>query len=345
MARPSLLDTEICRIFKTRYPIWNVGFGSGARAELAAAVSNAGGLGVIGGTHVPVERIAEEVAKVRALTDKPFGVNFILQGIVNLPNLADLIRERILRWFEVGAPVIVFFWGDPAEFVKEAHRAGTKVVLQAGSVDEARAAKDAGVDAIIAQGFEAGGHVKSHIALATFLPTVVDAVAPLPVLAAGGIADGRGIVAALDLGAQGVSLGTRFVASREAYVRDEYKERLVSATAEDTYYTDLYDVGWPNAPHRTLRTKAIEEWEAAGRPPIGKRPAEGVAIGIEHRPWGDVEVKRYAPFMLTPDFDGQAEYAPLWAGESVELVRDVKPAGDIVRDLVREAEEVLARRV
>ena len=144
MARPSPLDTEICRTFGTRYPIWNVGFGSGARAELAAAVSNAGGLGVIGGTHVPVERIAEELAKVRALTDKPFGVNFILQGIVNLPNLADLIRERILRWFEVGAPVMVFFWGDPAEFVNEAHRAGTKVVLQAGSVDEARAAKDAG---------------------------------------------------------------------------------------------------------------------------------------------------------------------------------------------------------
>jgi len=181
--------------------------------------------------------------------------------------------------------------------------------------------------------------------LSTLLPAIVDAVRPLPVLASGGIADGRGLVAALDLGAQAVSLGRRFVASAESNVVPEYRERIVRARAADAvFYEDLYDVGWENAPHRTLRTRAVEEWETAGRPPSLARPGEGTSIGIDHRPWGDVEVKRYAPFMLAPTFEGHSEYAPLWAGESCELVNDVKPAGDIVRDIVREAERVLRAR-
>ena len=154
-----------------------------------------------------------------------------------------------------------------------------KVFIQVGSVAEATAAAEAGVDAIIAQGMEAGGHVKSTTALSTIVPAVVEAVRPVPVIASGGIADGRGLVAALGLGAQAVSIGTRFLACEEAHVPREYKERVVRSTAEDTVYTSLFDVGWPDAPHRVLRNKAIAEWEAAGRPPTGKRPGEGTVIG------------------------------------------------------------------
>lgn len=344
MARSSALRTEFCERLGVDHPILNAGVGLGAGPALAAAVSNAGGCGVIGLSSVPAEKIGDIVAKTRTLTDRPFGANMIIASLTK-PEVADLVRGRVRAILEAHVPLLVLFWGDPTEFVVDAHRTGTMVVVQIGSVDEARSAARAGVDGVIAQGVEAGGHVRSRVSLSTLLPAVVDAVRPLPVLASGGIADGRGLVAAMDLGAQAVSLGTRFVASVESNVVPEYRDRIVRARASDAvFYEDLYDVGWENAPHRTLRTRAVEEWEAAGRPPSGARPGEGTSIGVDHRPWGDIEVKRYAPFMLAPTFEGQSEYAPLWAGESCELVNEVKPAGDIVRDIVREAEQILAGR-
>ncbi|MEX2046235.1 MAG: nitronate monooxygenase [Chloroflexota bacterium] len=340
MSRPSL-RTAFCELLGIEHPILNAGVGLGAGPALAAAVSNAGGCGVIGLSSVPAERIGELIGATRALTDRPFGANMIIASLAD-PAHADIVRARVRAIIDQRVPLLVLFWGDPAEFVADAHRHGTRVLVQVGSVEEAQAAARAGVDGVIAQGLEAGGHVRSRVALSTLVPSVVDAIRPVPVLASGGIADGRGLVAALDLGAQAVSLGTRFVASVESNVVPEYRERIVNARAADAvYYEDLYDVGWANAPHRTLRTRAVDEWNAAGRPPSGARPGEGTSIGVDHRPWGDVEVKRYAPFMLAPTFEGASEYAPLWAGESCELVNDVKPAGDIVRDLVREAEQIL----
>jgi NAD(P)H-dependent flavin oxidoreductase YrpB (nitropropane dioxygenase family) len=199
------------------------------------------------------------------------------------------------------------------------------------------------VDAVIAQGAEAGGHVKGKIALAALLPGVVDALRPLPVLASGGIGDGRGIAAALLLGAVGVSLGTRFVASEEAYTVREYKERIARAGAEDTVYSEfLFDGMWPDAPHRALRNGVVREWEAAGSPPSGKRPGEGFVIARAKRADGtEVEVKRYSSFMITPGDDVDIEEAPLWAGQSVSTIHEIKPAGDIVRDLAREADALL----
>src|SRR5262249_44774672 len=224
-----------------------------------------------------------------------------------------------------------------------AHRRGTKVFIQVGSVEEAKAAAEAGVDAIIAQGVEAGGHVKSTTSLSTIVPAVVEAVKPVPVIAAGGIANGRGLVAALSLGAQAVSMGTRFLCSEETRVIQAYKERVVKSKAEDTVYTYLFDVGWPDAAHRVLRNKAVDEWEAAGRPASGRRPGEGSTIGTTLIVDIPLEIPRNGLLPPMSGFTGDIEQAGLYAGESCRLVNDIKPAAQNVRDVGREAEEVMER--
>jgi NAD(P)H-dependent flavin oxidoreductase YrpB (nitropropane dioxygenase family) len=338
--------TRICDLLDIEHPILSVGFGSGARAELAAAVSNAGGLGVIGASGQPPDVLRGLVAQTRELTDRPFGANLILHTMGD-PDRLPAIRERYEALVEERVPLLVYFEGDPAPFVDDAHAAGVKIAIQVGSPEEARRAAAAGVDLVIAQGLEAGGHIAATASLFVNLPTIVDAVAPLPVLASGGIADGRGLAAALMLGAEGVSLGTRFVASEEAYVREEWKQRVVDAGAEDTVYSDdLFDVWWPGVPHRALRARVFEEWDEAGRPASGERPHEGDPIGVyDSARHGPVEIPRYASFMMTPLFDGDVELGPLWAGESAALVDEILPAGEIVRRIAAQADEVLAARV
>ena len=341
------LQTPLCRALGIDYPILNVGFAESAGPELAAAVSNAGGGGVLGASGVPAHETLRRIERVRKLTDRPFGVNIIIASLER-PGVSEEwraeVRARVVGIIQDGVPFIVFFWGDPAPFVEEAHRYGVKVFIQVGSVEEAKSAAAAGVDAIITQGFEAGGHVKAKESIWEVLPEAVKAVAPVPVLASGGIGNGAGIARALRLGAQGVSLGTRFVACEEAYIHQAYKDRVVRSRAEDTFYSaDLFDGGWPGAPHRVIKNKTFEEWDAAGRPPPGSRPGEGTIIGTLRYPWGEEEEwPRYAAGMIVPDFEGDLEYAPMWAGESVGDVKDVKPAGEVVRDLVREAEAALA---
>jgi nitronate monooxygenase len=330
-----MLRTPLCHQLGIEQPLFSAGMGGGmAGPELVAAVSNAGACGVLGMGGLPAPYIRQQIRQLRSLTDRPFGVNLLL----------PLLQEgQIEVCCDEKVPILVLFWGDPKPFVAEAHRCGTKVFIQVGSVAEAAAAAEAGVDAIIAQGIEAGGHVKSTTALSTIVPRVVEAVKPIPVIAAGGIADGRGLVAALSLGAQAVSMGTRFLASREAQATPEYKERVVRSTAEDTVYSSLFDVGWPNAPHRVLRTKAITEWEAAGRPPLGQRPGEGSVIGTMPLAGTRVEVMKYAVFPPMPGFSGDIEDTALYAGESCALVHTIKPAAQIVRDVVREVEDVMAQ--
>jgi NAD(P)H-dependent flavin oxidoreductase YrpB (nitropropane dioxygenase family) len=335
------LHTPLCDLMGIRYPIFCAGFGSAAGPEIAAAVSNAGGFGVLGISGFAPEHVEKLVGRTRALTALPFGVNTIID------ENEDGDREWLLKQVETAGALkvaaVVLFWGDPEPYVEPAHRLGLKVLIQVGSVEEARAAASAGVDAVIAQGLEAGGHVRGTTSIWDLLPATVRALKPLPVLASGGIGDGAGIARALQFGAQGVSLGTRFVASDEAWVHPGYKQRIVDSRAEDTVYNTLYDVWWPNAPHRTLRNKTIEEWEAAGRPPSGSRPGEGTSIGRRRLSTGElVEWPRYAIGTVPPDFEGDWEYAPLWAGESCSDVNDIKPAGEIVRDLVRDAEAALA---
>jgi NAD(P)H-dependent flavin oxidoreductase YrpB (nitropropane dioxygenase family) len=214
-------------------------------------------------------------------------------------------------------------------------------MVQVGSVDEAKSSAAAGIDVVIVQGVEAGGHVRGTTALSVVLPAAVAAVRPLPVIASGGIADGRGIAAALSLGAQAVSMGTRFLCSEEARALGSYKERVVNSRAEDTVYTTLFDIGWPDAPHRVLRNKATAEWEAAGRPPSGRRPGEGSIIGTMALGDLTIEVPRYSVMSPQLGFEGDIEQAALYAGESCTLVNDIRPAGAIVRDLAHEAEELV----
>jgi NAD(P)H-dependent flavin oxidoreductase YrpB (nitropropane dioxygenase family) len=333
-----MLKTRLCQLLGIDHPVLSAGMALAAGPALAAAVSNAGGCGVIGGGGNGEAYVRDVVARTRALTDRPFGLNVILGDQED-----DEDIRLIDAFLELGLPVLVFFWGNPGRFVERAHRKGTKVLMQVGSVDEARRAAATGVDAIIAQGAEAGGHVRGTTALSVLVPEVVDAVKPVPVIASGGIADGRGLAAALALGAEGVSLGTRFVASQEFSTPPGYKEAVVAAKAADTVYSEfLFDVGWPDAPHRVIRNQVVREWEAAGRPPSGKRPGEGTIIGRRTGAYPS-EIQRYRSTTPTEEFVGDVELLPFWAGQSCSLVSDVKSAGDIVRDLVREAEEVIER--
>jgi NAD(P)H-dependent flavin oxidoreductase YrpB (nitropropane dioxygenase family) len=327
-----MLTTPLCRLLGIEHPIFSVGMGTCAGPELAAAVSSAGACGVLGTAGLPAKIVRQQIGRLRSLTDKPFGVNRIL----------DHSQEGQLEaCFEARIPLLVLFWGDPGPYVRQAHDQGTKVFMQVGSVDEAKAAADAGVDAIIAQGVEAGGHVKGTVSLSALLPAVVAAVQPIPVIASGGIATGQGLVAALSLGAQGVSVGTRFLASEEAFIPPEYKERILRSRAEDTVYCELFDIGWP-APHRVLRNKAVAEWEAAGRALPGRRPGEGTIIGTLPRGGKTVDVVRYSAMVPAPGFVGDLEYTALYCGESCALVNDIKPAALIVRGMVREAEQAIA---
>jgi nitronate monooxygenase len=340
------LDTPLCSLLGCRFPVLSVGFSAGAGPELVAAVSNAGGFGVLGASGMAPELICAEVERTRGLTGRPFGVNLLIAA--DPPEYLDEDRDAIVAEIAAaaaaGAAAVVLFWGDPAPFVQAAHAGGLKVLIQVGSVEEAEAAVVAGVDAVIAQGIKAGGHVRGTTSIWELIPRTVEAVSPTPVLASGGIGDGAGLARALELRAQGVSLGTRFVASEEANIHPEYKRRIVSGNASETVLTlDLFDVAWPDAPHRTLRNRIHEEWEAAGRPPSGKRPGQGTAIGRNRSSSGEIEDwPRYADGMATPEFDGDIEYVPLWAGESISVVNDIKPAGEIVKDLVRDAADTLA---
>lgn len=305
-----------------------------APPALVAAVSNAGALGMLGtGTLRDTKEIRRLIAEARRLTDRPFGANLILRGQSD-------IGERLAACLEAGAQVISFFWDDPSPYIAPVHDAGRLVMFTAASADAARRAVDAGVDIVIAQGWEAGGHVRGQVATLPLIPRVVDAVAPIPVVAAGGIADGRGMAAALALGASGVWMGTRFLMSDEAATHPAHRDLIRHAQETDTVYTTVFDIGWPDAPHRALRNSTIRAWEAAGRPPSGQRPGEGEVLGysLAREP-----IVRYPSLTPVADTTGNVEAMSLYAGQTVGLVTQSQPAGDIVRAVAEEAIRVLQR--
>src|SRR2546430_2999757 len=222
------LRTPLCDLLGIEHPILNVGFAAGAVPELAAAVSNAGGLGVLG-VGLPPDEIRRRITRTRELTSRPFGGNIILAALAN-PHFdektRELHRQRILLALEERLPVLVLFWGDPAPFVGPTHDAGAKLLVQVGTVEEAAAAAKAGVDAVIMQGSEAGGHVKATRSIWDTLPAAVKATGRTPVIASGGIGDGRGIARALGMGAQGGAPGTPFVAGDWDWSHSPYTPRV-----------------------------------------------------------------------------------------------------------------------
>ena len=325
------MKTELCERLGIDFPIIQAPIGSAAGAPLAAAVSDAGGLGTVAVTAFGVEVAREKIREVRARTSKPFSTN-LLMSFPYEEVLEVCLEERV--------PAVSFFWGDPSPYVERFHAAGATVLLQVGSVEEARQAVDAGVDIIVAQGWEAGGHVRGDVATLPLVPSVVDAVAPVPVVAAGGIVDGRGLAAVLALGAAGAWIGTRFLASEEVSIHPDYRERVLRGTAAETVHTMLFDVKWPDAPHRVLRSSTFTAWEAAGRPTSGQRPGEGDVLATDA--YGNTVV-RYQSATARSDHEGDIEAFPLWAGQGVGLVNKVQPAGEIVREIAGDAQRTLER--
>jgi NAD(P)H-dependent flavin oxidoreductase YrpB (nitropropane dioxygenase family) len=331
-----MLHTRLCDLLGIEVPIVAAPMGPDLTGpELVAAVSNAGGLGILQAQFHPPALLRHELRRLRELTERPFGVNFILHFPVE-EHVAICLQERV--------PLLDFFWGDPSPYVERAHEAGVKVCQQVGSVEAAQRAVEAGVDLIIAQGVEAGGHVAGEVTTMALVPRVVDAVAPTPVVAAGGIADGRGLVAALALGAEGVALGSRFLATAEANAHPLYKAKIVASTEEDTVRTILFGHGWPNAPHRTLRTAFVREWlgnEAQGQESRADEPVIG-----QTRIAGQVmPVLRFMGFPPNAEASGDIESMDLLAGQSIGLIREIKPAATLVRELVDEAREVIEQRL
>ena len=330
-----MLRTRLCEMLGIEVPIIAAPMGFVTGVELAAAVSNAGGLGIMSWSVSPPEILRQQIRQLRERTSKPFGVNLILHFPVD---------EQITVCIEERVPVLSFFWGDSSPYVRRAHDAGIKVFDQVGSVAAAQRCAAAGVDVIIAQGYEAGGHVAGRVALSVLVPRVVDAVAPVPVAAAGGIADARGVVAALALGAEAVVLGTRLLATPESLAHPDYKARVVSASEEDTVHTTLFGRGWPNAPHRTLRTPFVATWladEARGNESRPDEPIVGqVAIGGQRVP-----LYRFDCLPPNASTTGSIESMALLAGQSAGLVRRIEPAAAVVRELVEAAERIIAERL
>jgi nitronate monooxygenase len=323
--------TALTELLGIEAPIVLAPMGGAVTPELAAAVSNAGGLGTLPLSWSTPDEVRSHVAETAALTDRPFGVNLIREWDQ---------RERLTVAVNAGAPVISLFWGDAAGLVQEAHDEGAIVFVSVASADEAARAAAAGADVVVAQGWEAGGHVRGTVTTLALVPRVVDAVDPVPVVAAGGIADGRGLAAVLALGAAGAWVGTRFLAAQESSIHQEYLRRLLEAVETDTYYGTLFDGGWPDAPHRALRNSTVETWEAAGRPAPGERPGEEDDVAAR----GDGSpVKRYASSTPHSSMTGEIEALPNWAGQGVGLVTRVQPAAEILQELVADAERILAK--
>lgn len=299
--------------------------GGAAGPDLVAAVSNSGGFGVIPLWRKSVDQVRDDIAQTRAKTDRNFAVNLNLSFPYG-DALAACIEEQVFA--------VSLFWGHEPSAIEIAKKGGLVVMSSVGTAEEAKQAADAGADVIVAQGWEAGGHVWGNVTTMALVPAVVDAV-DVPVVAAGGIADGRGIAAALMLGASGAWIGTRFLAAKEATIHETYRQAILNASESETeWFSKLFEVAWPDAPHRALSNSTSQVWNSAGRPSPGNRPSEGDVIG--HGPTGD-PVLRYQSYTPHPATTGDIEAMSMWAGQGVSLVRSQASAAEIVEEIYLEA--------
>jgi nitronate monooxygenase len=329
------LHTALTKRLGLRYPIVAAPLGRGSTPEFLAALAREGAMGFVALMHMPESEVRQILSGYIAAAGggERFGVNVTL--------IVDQTR-RLEAALEAGCRIVSLWHGDPAPYARRAKDAGATVFWTVSGPDEARRAADLGVDFVVAQGREAGGHLVGEAPLVALLPAVVDAAGDVPVLAAGGLADGRGLAAALVLGACGIWMGTRFVASAESGNHPAYKNRIAEAGFADLAETSLFDGGWPDSPHRIIRNSTFERWEAAGRPAPGSRPGEGERIGTF--PEGS-PILRYNVATPWQAMDGDWEAAPHYAGTSAALVRDVQPVADILSRTEADAEAALRRVV
>jgi len=317
------LHTRFCDLAGISVPIVQAPIGGPSTPALAAAVSQVGGLGMLAGSWASPQQLRDWIGAVHERTDRPFGVNLILEW----PQL-----DRFETCLAHGARIVSTFWGDPAPFCDVIHDVGALHLHTVASAAEARQAVEVGVDVILAQSWEAGGHILGEVATMPLVPAVVDAVAPVPVIAAGGIADGRGLAAVLALGADAAWIGTRFLLAEEAGTAEIYRQSVADAVETDTTQGIVFDIGLLNAPHRALRNSTARAWEQAGRPAPGERPREGEIVGH----WADGrDIPRYADIAPVAGLCGDLEAMALYAGQSAGITTSVKCAAELHRDAVR----------
>jgi nitronate monooxygenase len=362
------MRTAICELLRIEHPVLQSGMRRIAGPELVAEVSRAGGLGILAGLGLPGDEIRRQIRRVRELTDRPFGVNLWLHEQLQPPGrpsdvasgdiarvqetlnqfrrrlqlpavdsaphaFPDVIGDAIDAILGERVPVWSIGLGNPSpDLIERSHRAGVKVMAMVCTVEDARVVSRAGVDVIVAQGSEAGGHRSTwnkrsspdaaSVSTMTLVPQVVDAVHQ-PVIAAGGIADGRGLVAAIALGAAGALLGTRFVATRESTAPQLFKQALLAAASDDTTVTDVFTGLYA----RALRNRFIDEYEASGAPVLP----------------GMLQSTAAEDVFAASAKSNSSDYYPMMVGESVGLIGDLPSAADVVRAIVAEAEETRAR--
>jgi NAD(P)H-dependent flavin oxidoreductase YrpB (nitropropane dioxygenase family) len=279
----------------------------------------AGALGTLAASWTPADELREQLRWIRAASIEPFCVNLVL---------AFEQRQRLEVALDEGTKVISFSWGIDRTLISQAREAGAFVLVQVGDSAEAPGAVEAGADALIVQGIEAGGHVQAQRTLNELLPEIRSQV-DVPLVAAGGISDRESIEAARSAGADAVACGTVFLAAEEADIHPVYLERLIAAEAADTVLTTAFDGGWPDAPHRVLRNETVAAWEAAGKPPHGHRPGEDEPVAFR----AGEEVFRYADSQPTRDTTGEIALMAMYAGTSARSVKEAEPAANIVSRL------------
>ncbi|HBC54752.1 MAG TPA: hypothetical protein DDW95_05595 [Alphaproteobacteria bacterium] len=324
------LKTPLCEMLGIDYPIIQAGMGFVARGPLAGAVSAAGGLGCIGAASMTGEELREEIRIVREITDKPFAVDilFATTGGKQTPVFTSDVQDHIDVIFDEKVPVLASGLGNPGPIIDECHAAGMKVLSLTGNTKNAKRLADSGVDAVIAQGYDGGGHT-GRVGAMTLLPAVIDAV-DVPVLAAGGIGDGRGIAAAITLGAIGVWLGTRFIATPEAWGHDNYKRRITEIDDEGTTRTRCFS----GKPCRMIQNDTTKAWES---------PELEASIRPFPRQMANVtEWLGKDPYMAGRR-DGETDIGALAAGQSSALIHEVKPVAQLIEDLMTEASATLDR--
>jgi NAD(P)H-dependent flavin oxidoreductase YrpB (nitropropane dioxygenase family) len=331
-----MLTTQITQTYHLFTPIISAGMACVATPKLAAAVSNAGGMGTFSAAMVSPEDLRQLICDTRTFTNAPFGIDFITD-MTQAEHISVCIEEQV--------PVVIFFWSlPPSDWVTQLQNNGVKVWMEVGSVQDAKEAQTLGFDAIIAQGAEGGGHNRAEASTFCLLPAICQAVAPIPVIAAGGIIDGKGLVAALALGAEAVWCGTRFLASEEAYAHAEYKSRVLEAQLGDTTRTTLFGPEMPGQMMRVIRNRAVYQW--------GDRVREAMTHSHTQPPIGStiiggqtVPMPKFSIILPMPNTTGDFEEMCLTAGESSGNITTLKSAKDIVRDMEKEALDLLTGRL